>query len=1138
LLSGVDAYRAKLFEIRAKGKRGVLHFDFGKVNEDINDDGILNQEAEDYKSMSKDLDVGLDGKSDGTEGATAQNPDPAGDNWYSGQSGKCPLPNNACEQEPYKTRFSDPEDSLFYEYLNGTEGNFDDGSHLAQPDREAFSQYSPFNKSNSYFSYKIDLSDLTSDSSRYVPGSESKGWRTYRIPIMDPTFLDTIVGSGNEAPSWSQITHVRVWWEADSLQTEPDTVQIAAWYIVQSNWQDTLEVRRQSAANTRFVVASVSEEDGTFIAPPNVEAYQDKTTGATEARRGLSLRYENIVGGKDTGDVCMVFKRLPSVDRYSGYRRLQMYVYGDTSVADAGQVQVFLRLGKDDDNFYEYRTDLYPRWDPRNYIDMDFNVVTALKNAAQKALPPGSANVKIDTTDGNYRVVGDPNINEVRFFSVGVDNKGTDKERTGTVWLDELRVSDVRRDVGTAARFDINGKVADLLDYSFGWRTRNPYFRGISATTRGGSQDNLGSGSTDRSYNWNLSMNLQRFFPRSWNVALPIGFSYNKSTQIPVLRTGSDIVLPEELRTQEKSESVTKSFRISEDFDKKGRNPLFSVLLNRQKLSFSYQRTQSISVNRPYSFGENFSVGGQFNMSVTKVPSLPLFSWAKSIPLLQKTKGTRLSLYPSRWDWSFGFDRSVNVSEDISRTRTSSFSRGLDGRMGMEYKVFDNLNFRLDLNTKRDLSDPTQVNWSLKNFKPGLETNFSQVFSATYSPRFFGWIGTGFSYAANYNDSYERSTKTRGSTMSRSWGVSGDFKHLVLFGKRDQDRSTRPADQPKRSPSPGVRSLGADKQKQSKGPKRPFYDPPLALARLLTGWLDPVTYRYSQTYNNSLPGMAVRPGLEYRFGLRDNAQVPLIGDSRTPVATRGDALELGSRFRLLGGITTDVKYRRGMSRDLARQGSASKRVSTVWPDLAISINKFSFLPLIKGPVNKFIDVFRPRTGYNRETKETIDLEKGFLTDKSVSTDQNPLLGVEFRLFRALSMSASYTLQKTQSVQYNLATGVLSTEQHASQRGLTVTTRYSFRSPGGLRIPIFGKLKITSLMNIELSVRRNSTTNRSRSATQDWIEETKTELMISPNITYEFSPQIKGGISGIWQDISDKKTSNHVRMLQIFAEVRF
>jgi len=44
-----------------QGETGHSAFDFGKISEDINNDGMLNQEAEDYKTMQRDLDVGLDG---------------------------------------------------------------------------------------------------------------------------------------------------------------------------------------------------------------------------------------------------------------------------------------------------------------------------------------------------------------------------------------------------------------------------------------------------------------------------------------------------------------------------------------------------------------------------------------------------------------------------------------------------------------------------------------------------------------------------------------------------------------------------------------------------------------------------------------------------------------------------------------------------------------------------------------------------------------------------------------------------------------------------------------------------------------------------------------------------------------------
>jgi hypothetical protein len=76
------------------------------------------------------------------------------------------------------------------------------------------------------------------------------------------------------------------------------------------------------------------------------------------------------------------------------------------------------------------------------------------------------------------------------------------------------------------------------------------------------------------------------------------------------------------------------------------------------------------------------------------------------------------------------------------------------------------------------------------------------------------------------------------------------------------------------------------------------------------------------------------------------------------------------------------------------------------------------------------------------------------------------------------------------------------------------------------------------MNLEVSIRKNTNINKSWSPSQGWKEETKSDFMVSPNITYEFSQQIKGGLSGIWQDISDRKTTSHVRMLQLFVEVRF
>ena len=134
---------------------------------------------------------------------------------------------------------------------------------------------------------------------------------------------------------------------------------------------------------------------------------------------------------------------------------------------------------------------------------------------------------------------GNPNINEIRFFAAGIVNKDTADAIDGQIWLDELRVTEVRKDVGTAGRVSIVGNMADFINYNFTMQSQDPYFRGLSSATRGGSSNNLGSGRQQTTLNTGLTINLQKLLPRSWEASLPVALSYVKTVTTP-------LVLPEE----------------------------------------------------------------------------------------------------------------------------------------------------------------------------------------------------------------------------------------------------------------------------------------------------------------------------------------------------------------------------------------------------------------------------------------------------------------------------------------------------------------------------------------------------------------------------------------------------------------
>jgi len=732
------------------------------------------------------------------------------------------------------------------------------------------------------------------------------------------------------------------------------------------------------------------------------------------------------------------------------------------------------------------------------------------------------------------RVRGDPNVNEIQYFAAGVINLDSTGIRpvSGDIWLDELRVTDVRRDVGTAARFSANGNIADLGTYNFSYQTRDPYFRGLSTSTRGGSDQNLGSGATDTRLSYSASLNLDKFMPRSWKSRIPIQFSYSKSTKTPLLRTGSDIVLPEEIRTLERTTSESRTFSISPSFNRAGKNPLFSLLLNRLvNMSVSYRRSIQRSPRTPYNFTEGLNARYGYDFGIRAKPTLPILFFTKWVPVLNRLENTALGLYPRSWRFTGNFDRTLSVTDDIDNNRRSSFKRNMNAQMDMSYDILQNLSVSMRWDTRRDLSDDEDVNLSLSNLKLGLETHYGQTFSTKYNPAVFSFFTTEWSYQASYTDDWDKSSETRRSSMSRSWGVGGVFDHVRLLGGGASGGGDR------RFSGRGGGRRGHQVDVKPKG--KPFYDPPLAVLRFLTNWISAPRYSYSTNYKASLPGMLSRPELKYRLGLTRASGVLISSTSQNESASEGQSYDLTSGFKLLGGISTDIKFRRSISRDIIKRGSLYETTTTGWPELTIRIQRFTTFPLLKGVFNKFIDVFSPRTNYSRSTRESKDLDGDFITNETESISQNPVVSVTFKLFRSLSLSSSYALTTEKTQDYNRTTGAFQSSSEMNRKSYGGTAQYSFSAPGGFKLPIFGRVKFRSQVNITVDVKYNKSLTENSDANNTLISSTeRSDLKISPEISYTFSQQIRGGLSMRWTDTDNSGRVNHLREVQVWMEIRF
>ncbi len=1102
-------------EMRVSGNSGILHLDMGYITEDVNGNDTL--DSEDRKTagnfyngiLDPGEDVGLDGVPDSLEGV---GPDPHGDNWYYNGEG---LGCNGCG----------PDD---YSHINGTEGNEKDPNRWGKPDTEDLNRNNALDRVNSYFSFRIDVAD----SKFFVDSSEFNGWKTLRIPIKDSSAIDRIVGN----PSWTQINYVRIWLESPT--GDSFSLKIAAADFIQSNWTDTLKFgdTAKTMTSSKFNVAVINnQENVNYTPPPGVTGYYDKTNAVTEPEQSLLLHYDSLV----TGDTGMASRVLFDTQSLVGYRSLRMFVHGDLGV---DSVFFFFRAGNDSVNFYEYHTILQPGWAAANEVNIDFNEITGIKEyLIRSRKDSASASLPYDTTAGNYRIHGQPNLDQVKYLACGVVNLDSGSAPTGDVWIDELRVVDVRRDVGTAARISASGNVADLFSYSAGYNYRDSYFRELSASTRGGSMNNLGSGVSRQSYNFGISSSFDKFLPRSLGASLPFSFNYSKNTDVPQLRFGTDIILPPELRGQESTINTSKGFSISESFTKKTRNPLFTIFLNKWRSSYSYSRSDGTSPANPISYSESYSLRNKYDLSFGTLPNIKPFFWTKPIPLLNKLSDNKFYFIPSSFNLTGDLDRSLRLNQNLSGVTTTSTAKNFHGTMRTSYKMSDNILFNYSFDTRRDLTDPRTVSLSLNpsKLRLGRETNYTESFGASYSPTLFSFLTHKFAFGTSYAEARNLSDTTgaRNANAGKSYSVSGNFDFAKLFAKSKGGTK----DKESGKPNPPTQKGRVTKAVAKTGTASSIWNPIAGVMSFLTGWIKPITFDYGEAYRYSYTGLLDRATWRFRFGLSDEIGVPIDPNSRTTglstAASKSINYSLGSGTTLLGGLRTDVTFTRKIDQDLKKSINPQRTVTTTFPDFRFTIGTLSTIKIF----NPIIKRFSPRTSYTRSKGESINLQTGFRSSEKTTTTQRPLLSFSFDVARGMQINVSTDRTVNEDKNLNAQTGTVSSRRRDVAKNYSVDTRYSFSAPTGIRLPLFGRLKLnsTATISVEVSLRNQKTESATGNAPLASTGE-RSDFSISPTVSYSFSTQIKGGLTARWQDSNDiaLKRKSHMREMRMWVDIRF
>jgi len=1079
-----DQSKTEFLEIWLKGDKAKLHIDFGQISEDINGDRVLNTEDKRVNGFADGIlqdeeDVGLDGMLDAREKAfyTSNLSDPSGDNW--GYSNKD-----------------------VYDNINGTEGNRDDPDRGRRPDTEDINENGALDLRNDYFEFTLDLAtDAPTDSTE-------KGWKLYRIPIKEQENYSEI-----GIPDWSNIRFCRLWIEDKDRNLSE--IDVASLQLVGNRWRSlgAFPAKPDSPAEDggsfKIFVINTYENSG-YTPPSGVAGIVDPNTGVREKEQSLVLKYDSL----SPGFCGAAYRELYNPENYTNYKGMKMYVHAPDDFTDTTELKFFFRVGTDSLNFYEYHTNLYGAWDERNYVLIDFEEITGLKSHMFENSPDSGG---YNLSQGHYRIRGKPSLSSVKWFCMGVENdSGSSSKKSGEIWTDELRVTDVRRNPGWSIRSSVSARFADFLDVSLELNRIDSEFHNL--------RDNRGSGINTTNRLFRTSINLDKFLPPWWGFKLPFSYSWSRNLDVPRLKRGSDIVLPGDQREKEKRESIAENFNFNPSFSRNTKNRMINWTLNRISTNMSYSRQKDRSPETPVSNSSRYWISSGYNFPPSKLYLSPL-AWSKKVFMLKKISNTKFYYLPSK----LSFNGDLNGRKSFQRNEvgsvTSEYVRDFTGVMNLGLAPVSPMSVNYTRTTDRDLRNDDNIKFSLnpQKIKLGIERRLAESFKVSYNPKLFPFLDHTFSFNSNYNENcnpFQFQDRTRSVDNSNTKSANFTLKWNQLLGKI----------------SPGSKSKGSSKEKEKT--KTGSVDWIRKKLGFLANRINPLVGSVSRSKSFKRSGLFGRPSFKYQLGLVDAPGVgmkPTVSGALNDNVTMTDSYGLRSGMKVLKSADISLSYSQAIT-DMRNPTSRTENRSKTFPDLSFSWNNINRF----GPLNRYLNSWGFKSGYSKKVDISRDKLVNEPKNRSTSISFSPL--VSFSLAWKNGIQTNLTANKSEDKQEDLRTRGSSREVIiGTDKNITLTNSYSFRAPHGIKLPFLKKLKFESNLSLSLDIsHRTRKQKKSIQAKPFNPTQHRTELSITPRAGYNFSSQVQAGLSGSWIDINDKMTKikSHVREFGIWAEIQF
>ena len=1165
-----DQTQTKFFEIWLYGENGKLTIDLGRISEDRDGDGLVDTEDIPEAGMNGNTllddgeDIGLDGCLDEYEdgwGGCIDTfyvdvvDDPLwADLVYTGQDRNLNDPNN--DNWSYKEGSSD------FSKINGTEGNALDAGKY--PDSESFDRSTELQRVNKYFTKSFFLTDTT-----YLAGRTKKsdgnytGWKLYRIPLNHFSRVDSSM-----SPEWTEIRYMRL----VVSDEENINVSIAKIELVGNVWQeigiaqDSSNTFSKENADSVFSISVINTEDNDNYTPPDgVKGEYDRLNDIRSKEQSLVMKFTDLPVGYSGGAMKSLMKK--SGVNYLTYDKMKMYIYGETPSPWIGKeetdVEFFLRFGQGD-NYYEFVQPVYSGWDEsqgRNSIEIDLNWLTKLKlqdSSSVKKYRDSDLyevleNERLYTftdedgfeTGKKIRIKGKPSLSSILFFTVGVTNK-SNVPITGEVWLDEMRLSGVKKDRGIAMRLQSKFNLADLASSTISYSKKDADFHIL--------QQRLGSNTNTENFRVNTNIQFHKLLPKTWGVSIPLNASFSKSENKPKYFPDSDILVDENNVPDSimiKSQGI--SFSTSLTKSSKSDNKFIKATLDKIKPSFSASQSSSSNSLNSEVLNEKYSGSVSYSYPFRRDNYFTPFKWLKDVPWLGDKLGD-MNVYYS----PTAFNTSVKMNETFSQTtkrvgaRSENYAFGLNRQFSLDYSLTDKLKTKYKRTITSDLKDSRGYAWiALKEMDPGVVEKINETLNTSFNPQIFSWLKPNFSHNAAYSWNKPRASTINGAKITTQFRFSSSVNILPsqifeLIYKPPTKSIKRPGSSRRR----GRSKVKEEEIKETKLEQKE--NTFLTALHGIVKKVNPISISYTENLNRMGYGVQGTVPTGYKFGwLPEHGleHADNIGSDLGSWDHKRD-FSIRSGLNFTRNISTSMKYaqnisttigasniqQRSMSRDHIFWGEKLEKGIPFfgWSLRWTGVEKWPFIKKIarSASIEHAVNGKEARSwkfeNFDGPAMPLFTLNEFInnYTDDQLAVRKNisfsPLFGLNMNLKKGISMNIRHNVSK--SVQ-DEANGL----NVRNEKSWTASCNYSHRGGFTIPLPMMDDWHIQNTVNFTLNFDMNeSETLGSRNGGAEFGQTAfnsgwKTSLRIS----YSFSSQISGGILYEYRESESKTTGKKI-----------